>query len=182
LADQRKIRRILATAVLLGLAFWLGRYTKSDPPVPPEPDIPVAVDADGKMIGPIAQVYATMGQAQVIVRVEDRFVPVMLRPDSFSHATGGQVYFTGENCVGSPLVGADNQGPGLTLDPPAAVAGAKQTLYLGDLQSKRLRVIRSLLRGDECLVFEVEAYAYEAHPTLHLAEEYSPPYRFDGKP
>ena len=143
-----------------------------------QPGDPVARDANGKVIGRIARTYASMHQAQVAIDVDGELVPVLVRPDSFTHATGGQIYFTEANCMGQALIGADGQQD--TLGPPAAVAGERQTLYIGDRPTRSLRQLGSLLRGADCEPFEVEAFTFEAREAMQLRDHFVPPYRFDN--
>ena len=167
---------------LFAAGYWMTRRP-ADPRPEPQPEaklgVLVALDAADRLIGAVVRPFSAMDEALVALDVHGETVVVLMRRDSFAHPLGGVVYFPEAGCKGTPLIGGDLHDE--SLGPPAAVAGPGRTLYLGDEATLELRPLASLLRGENCEPFDVEAYASEATAVRRLDQDFLPPYRIEER-
>lgn len=167
------------TALCVSAVFWWFARPDSHPPAAvaaPGGEL-VAVDADGKQIGPVAAVSATSHEAQVLLDTPAGLAIVSLLPNSFAHRTRPYIYFDGADCKGSPLIGVGNEPQEFGVK--SALAGELHTLYVAKPAGPELLQVKSVLRETSCEPFEHEIHAVAAERVMNLAEAYRAPYRIE---
>jgi hypothetical protein len=137
----------------------------------------IAVDANGKQLGPVAGVSATLTEAQVFLETPAGFVIVSLRPNGFAHRTRPFIYFDEPDCQGNPLIGVGDEPEAFGVK--SALAGELHTLYVAKPGGPELRNVKSVLRETACEPFEHEIHAVAAERVMDLTEAYRAPYRIE---
>jgi hypothetical protein len=167
------------TALFVCAAFWWLVRPGSAPPITgaaPAEGL-VAIDANGKQLGPIAGASATLTEAQVVLDTPAGLAIVSLRPNGFAHRTRPFIYFDEANCRGNPLIGVGDEAEEFGVK--SALAGELHTLYVAKPGSPELLHVKSVLREPACEPFEHEIHAVAAERVTDLAEAYRAPYRIE---
>lgn len=167
------------TALCVSAVFWWFVRPGSDPRRADSPPLEnfVAVDANGKQLGPVAGISATSHEAQVFLETPAGTAILSLRPDGFAHRTRPFIYFDESDCRGNPLIGVGDEPNGFGVK--SALAGELQTLYVAKPGGPQLLNVKSVLRETTCEPFEHEIHAVAAQRAMDLADTYRAPYRIE---
>lgn len=167
------------TALCVCAVFWWFVRPGSNPPVTGATALEslIAVDANGKPIGPVTGASPMLTEAQVFLETPAGLAIVSLRPDGFAHLTRPFIYFDAADCRGNPLIGVGNEPREFGVK--SALAGELHTLYVAKPGGRELRNVKSVLRETACEAFEHEIHAVAADRVMDLAKTYRAPYRIE---
>ena len=167
------------TALCVSAVFWWFVRPGSNLPAAGATPVEglVAVDANGKQLGPVAAISITSHEAQVLLETPAGLAIIGLRPDGFAHRIRPYVYFDEAGCRGNPLIGAGNEPEEFGVK--SALAGELQTLYVAKSAGPELLAVKSVLRETACEPFEHEIHAVAAERVMDLSEAYRAPFRIE---
>lgn len=176
---MKTILTAAVTALCVCAVFWWFVRPGSNPPVTGATPLEslIAVDANGKLIGPLAGASPMLTEAQVFLETPAGLAIVSLRPDGFAHLTRPFVYFDEANCQGNPFIGVGDEPREFGVK--SALAGELHTLYVAKPGGPQLLQVKSVLRETACEPFEHEIHAVAAERVMDLAEAYRAPYRIE---